>query len=79
MALLTAGRSAKQIAGQLGVSAVTARDHRSHIKHKMGARSVADLVRMADKPDGPSPLTAVRLNEAKVEHFLKSIPAAKAQ
>jgi FixJ family two-component response regulator len=54
MALLTAGRSAKQIAGQMGVSAVTARVHRSHIMRKMGARSVADLVRMADKLDAPS-------------------------
>jgi FixJ family two-component response regulator len=53
MALLTAGRSAKQIAGQMGVSAVTARVHRSHIMRKMGARSVADLVRMADKLDAP--------------------------
>jgi FixJ family two-component response regulator len=54
MALLTAGRSAKQIAGQMGVSAVTARVHRSHIMRKMGARSMADLVRMADKLEGPS-------------------------
>ena len=54
MALLTAGRSAKQIAGQMGVSPVTARVHRNHIMRKMGARSVADLVRMADKLGGPS-------------------------
>jgi FixJ family two-component response regulator len=54
MALLSAGWSAKQIAGRMGVSAVTARVHRCHIMYKMGARSPADLVRMADKLDGPS-------------------------
>ena len=54
MALLSAGWSAKQIAGRMGVSAVTARVHRCHIMYKMGARSPADLVRMADKLDGSS-------------------------
>jgi FixJ family two-component response regulator len=55
MALLAAGRLNKQIAGQLGISAVTARVHRNQLMHKMGARSMADLVRMADKLHGPSP------------------------
>jgi FixJ family two-component response regulator len=55
MALLTAGWSNKQIAGQMGISATTARVHRNQVLHKMCARSVADLVRMADKLDGQSP------------------------
>ena len=54
MALLAAGRLNKQIAGQMGTSEMTARVHRNQIMHKMRAQSLADLVRMADKLDGPS-------------------------
>ena len=54
MALLTAGRLNKQIAGQMGTSEMTARVHRNQIMHKMRAQSLADLVRIADKLDGPS-------------------------
>jgi FixJ family two-component response regulator len=49
MTLLARGRVSKQIAGQLGISEVTVRVHRSQIMQKMGARSLADLVRMADR------------------------------
>ena len=49
MGLLAAGRLTKQIAGQIGISAMTVRIHRNQVMHKMGARSVADLVRMADR------------------------------
>jgi FixJ family two-component response regulator len=54
MALLAEGRLNKQIAGQMGTSEMTARVHRNQVMHKMGAQSLADLVRMADKLDGPS-------------------------
>jgi FixJ family two-component response regulator len=53
MALLAAGRLNKQIAGQMGTSEMTARVHRKQVMHKMGARSLADLVRIADKLDRP--------------------------
>ena len=53
MALLAAGRSNKQIAGQMGISEVTPRVHRKQVMQKMGARSLADLVRMADKLASP--------------------------
>jgi FixJ family two-component response regulator len=46
--LVTAGLMNKQIAGELGVSEVTVKVHRSSLVRKMGARSLADLVRMAD-------------------------------
>jgi FixJ family two-component response regulator len=49
MTLLAQGRASKQIAGQLRISEVTVRVHRSQIMQKMGARSLADLVRMADR------------------------------
>jgi FixJ family two-component response regulator len=61
MTLLSRGRVSKQIAGQLGVSEVTVRVHRSQIMQKMGARSLADLVRIADrlKTDDENPLDPV--------------------
>ena len=61
MTLLARGRVSKQIAGQLGVSEVTVRVHRSQIMQKMGARSPADLVRIADrlKTEGENPLDPV--------------------
>jgi FixJ family two-component response regulator len=49
MALAAAGRLNKQIAGQIGISEVTVRVHRNQVMQKMGARSLADLVRMADE------------------------------
>ena len=49
MALISAGRSVKQIAGEMGVCTHTARVHSSRVMLKMGARSIASLVRMVDK------------------------------
>src|SRR5207244_12504960 len=48
MALVASGLMSKQIAAQIGLSEITVKVHRSHIMRKMGARSVADLVRMAE-------------------------------
>jgi FixJ family two-component response regulator len=47
-ALVSAGLMNKQIAGQLAVSEITVKVHRGNLTRKMGARSVAELVRMAD-------------------------------
>ena len=46
--LVTAGLMNKQVAGELGVSEITAKVHRVNVMRKMGVRSLADLVRMAD-------------------------------
>jgi len=46
--LVTAGLMNKQIAAEIGVSEITVKVHRSNVMRKMGARSLADLVRMAD-------------------------------
>jgi FixJ family two-component response regulator len=48
MALVTGGLMNKQIAGRLGISEVTTKIHRSKAVLKMGAKSLADLVVMAD-------------------------------
>jgi FixJ family two-component response regulator len=47
-ALVSAGLMNKQIAGQLEISEITVKVHRGNLTRKMGARSVAELVRMAD-------------------------------
>ena len=46
--LVTSGLMNKQIAGLLEVSEITVRIHRGEMTRRMEARSVADLVRMAD-------------------------------
>ena len=48
MKLVTEGMMNKQIAGEIGVSEVTVKFHRGNVMRKMGAKSVAELVRMAD-------------------------------
>jgi FixJ family two-component response regulator len=48
MGLVTFGLMNKQIAGKLNVSEITVKIHRGHVMRKMGARSFADLVRMAE-------------------------------
>ena len=48
MALAVAGQQNKQIAGQIGIRDVTARVHRRQVMRKMRAKSLADLVRIAD-------------------------------
>jgi FixJ family two-component response regulator len=48
MTLVTFGLMNKQVAGDLGLSQVTVKIHRGAAMRKMGARTFADLVRMAN-------------------------------
>jgi FixJ family two-component response regulator len=48
MLLVTAGKMNKQVAGDLGISEITVKIHRGAAMRKMGARTLADLVRMAE-------------------------------
>jgi FixJ family two-component response regulator len=48
MPLVTAGLMNKQIAAEIGVSEITVKVHRGNVMRKMGAKSLAELVRMAD-------------------------------
>jgi FixJ family two-component response regulator len=49
MALVAAGLLNKQVAGELGTSEASVKVHRQHVMEKLGADSLAELVRMADK------------------------------
>ena len=48
MTLVTRGLMNKQVAGELGLSEITVKLYRGQAMRKMGARSLADLVRMAE-------------------------------
>jgi len=49
LTFVVAGFPNKQTAGELGTSEITIGVHRGQIMRKMGARSLAELVRLADK------------------------------
>ena len=48
MALVTSGLMNKQVAGKLGITEITVKLHRGNVSRKMGAKTFADLVRMAE-------------------------------
>jgi FixJ family two-component response regulator len=48
----------KQIAGELGIAEITVKVHRGNANRKLGARSFADLIRMADVIKQRTALTA---------------------
>jgi FixJ family two-component response regulator len=52
LALVVTGRRNKQIAAQVNLSEMTVKVHRSQIMRKMRAKSLVDLVRMADARAG---------------------------
>jgi FixJ family two-component response regulator len=48
MAWVTGGLLNKQVAAEIGVTEITVKVHRGKVTKKMGAKSLADLVKMAD-------------------------------
>jgi FixJ family two-component response regulator len=53
MVWVVSGLLNKQIAGELGISEETVKVHRGHVMRKMGADSLADLVRMSERLGTP--------------------------
>jgi FixJ family two-component response regulator len=48
MSLVTAGLMNKQVASRIGISEMTVKIHRGHMMRKMGTKSLADLVLIAE-------------------------------
>jgi FixJ family two-component response regulator len=55
MTQVAAGLMNKQIAAKLGITEITVKVHRGHMMRKMGARSLIDLIGMADLLGMPRP------------------------
>jgi FixJ family two-component response regulator len=55
LALVVTGLLNKQVAGELGTSEASVKVHRQHVMAKMGAGSLAELVRMAARLGIPTP------------------------
>ena len=49
LSLVVSGLLNKQIGAELGTSELTVKTHRGHVMEKMGAESLADLVRMFER------------------------------
>ena len=74
--LVASGLLNKQAAAELGISEITLQIHRSRIMHKMGAESLAELVRMAEKLQVP--LTHSRRGTKAPTRFASGVPLAAA-
>jgi FixJ family two-component response regulator len=53
MSLVVAGSLNKQIGFELGISEITVKIHRGRVMNKMGAQSLAELVRMTERLEIP--------------------------
>jgi DNA-binding CsgD family transcriptional regulator len=54
MALVVTGRLNKQIAGELHIAEITVKVHRGKVMRKMGAESLAHLVRLVERLEAPT-------------------------
>jgi RNA polymerase sigma factor (sigma-70 family) len=63
--LVVSGLLNKQIAAEIGTTEATVKVHRSQLMKKMGAHSLPDLVRMAEKIGIPAPSDIIGLISAR--------------
>jgi FixJ family two-component response regulator len=63
--LVAAGRLNKQVAAELGTAEKTVKVHRARVMEKLGARSVVDLARIADRTDSPAVVGRLDLRRAE--------------
>jgi FixJ family two-component response regulator len=66
MGLVVSGMLNKQVASKLNATEATIKIHRSRVMEKMKARSLPELVRMADAIGVPPPRAAVELAASRV-------------
>jgi FixJ family two-component response regulator len=69
---VTAGLMNKQVAAEIGTSEVTVKVHRHNIMKKLDAKSLADLVRMADAVGLPRRKGASELSTSRVRSLRPS-------
>jgi FixJ family two-component response regulator len=62
---VTSGLMNKQIAAMLGLSEITVKIHRGNLMRKMGARSLADLVRKAEALGIGAPSLVTMVSQAQ--------------
>lgn len=55
LTLVTSGLLNKQVAGELGLAEITVKIYRGQVMRKMGAKSLADLIRMSEALGIPRP------------------------
>lgn len=72
MALVTEGKMNKQVAWELGLSEITVKVHRGSAMRKMHARTLADLVRMADALAAHSVLPTPASSRLRVAGILQA-------
>ncbi len=75
LALVSSGLMNKQIAAELGLAEITVKIHRGHIMRKMGAKSLADLVRKAETLGIRRTKPVARILRARIERTRYSTAA----
>jgi FixJ family two-component response regulator len=68
MSLVASGLMNKQVAAEIGIVEVTVKVHRHNIMKKLGAKSLADLVRMADALGLPRSSNKTERTERAARH-----------
>lgn len=67
--LVAAGRLNKQVAAELGTAEKTVKVHRARVMNKLGARSVVDLARIADRLQAPAEPARLDLRRADAQSY----------